>query len=335
MQFSAHESKVAVKLPREVVLESVGCPLGCPPGDHFILSGRDLVNFLPGEFQVVKCSSCGLMRTEPRPTLESMSYFYPESYAPYESTRMDVGGERQSKQGDWKSFLHVCLKRFVKLHIDTTPEIEPGHMLEVGCASGAFLQRMSRKGWVVEGIERSDVAASSARADGYHVVSKTLEDAPEPQHPYDLIVAWMTLEHLHEPVKALRKIHRWSKPGTWLTLSVPHAGSPGFRVFKESWFHLHLPNHLYHYTPATLSNVLRAGGWKLERIFYQRDLGDLVASLGHFMNERNLLRGLAARLASFPEWQGKLYLLFYPLSWLLSTIGLTGAMTIWAKRQDD
>ena len=48
-------------------IENVSCPLGCIKGDEIVLTGRDRLHDLPGEFTVVKCRSCGLMRTNPRP----------------------------------------------------------------------------------------------------------------------------------------------------------------------------------------------------------------------------------------------------------------------------
>jgi hypothetical protein len=68
-------------------LEEVPCPLGCAGSDRLVLEGFDRLQGLPGRFRVVECASCGLLRTNPRPTPESMSFYYGAGYLPYRSSR--------------------------------------------------------------------------------------------------------------------------------------------------------------------------------------------------------------------------------------------------------
>src|SRR3546814_7727601 len=95
---------------------------------------------------------------------------------------------------------------------------------------------MARAGWDVEGIEPSAHAARQAAEAGYKVRNVPLETAADPQLPVDLIVGWMVLEHLHQPLAVLRKLRRWIQPDGWLVLSVPDAGSLEFRVFGDRWY---------------------------------------------------------------------------------------------------
>ena len=60
----------------------IDCPLGCENNDQFVMEGKVLLRDLPGKFIVVKCHRCGLMRTNPRPTAESIGFYYPDDYAP-------------------------------------------------------------------------------------------------------------------------------------------------------------------------------------------------------------------------------------------------------------
>lgn len=314
----------------EVSLESRPCLFGCEPNDELVLIGFDRLYNLPGQFQIVKCRTCGLMRTNPRPTAETIGFYYPDNYGPYEATRVDATEDAEVQQLSWKR----RIKQLVKLNIDCLPRLEPGRVLEIGCASGGFLHRMARQGWIVQGIEFSETAASSARSLGHSVYAGALEAAPDPKQKYDLVVGWMVLEHLHAPIDALKKLHSWTRPDGWLAISIPNAGSFQLRVFKSAWFHLHLPHHLFHYNRRTLTKVLEAGGWKVERIFYQRVLGDLIASFGNVLTDRRLFTRLAAKLSSYPRWEGNLYLILYPLAYVLSIFGQTGSMTVWARRRE-
>lgn len=319
----------------EISWESRPCPLGCPTNDELVLAGHDRLYNLPGEFRVVRCRACGLMRTDPRPTPASMSFYYPDTYGPYQATRVSDECGTPTQPSSMKRRLSRLIRRLFETNIDRLPKLSPGRMLEIGCASGSFLQRMAQTGWKVEGIEFSETAARWARALGYPVYAGALEEAPVPERDYDLIVGWMVLEHLHDPIISLRKIYSWVCPSGRLIISTPNASSLALSLFRDRWFALHLPHHLFHYTPQTLTEVLARCGWQAERIFYHRDLSDLVVSLGYTLKDRKWPVALAEKLISFPERQGKLYYVLYPFAYLLSLLGKTGGMTIWARRIDD
>jgi 2-polyprenyl-3-methyl-5-hydroxy-6-metoxy-1,4-benzoquinol methylase len=316
----------------DVELESRPCPLGCAPDDEPILTGRDRLHGLPGEFQVVRCSGCGLMRTNPRPTPDSMTFYYPEDYGPYTSTKVESGSDRTSI----RQRLSRLAKRLIDLRIDSLPPLPAGRMLEIGCASGSFLHRMSALGWQVHGIEFSESPAKAAQALGYQVHCGSLETAPAPPHAYDLIVGWMVLEHLHEPALALQKLHSWARPGARLALSVPNAGSWEFRFFKDAWYALQLPNHLYHLTIKTLASLLEQSGWRIEKTLHQRDLSNLVISCGYVLQDRRVLPRIASWLIdSSKQRKGLLFVALLPFAYLMSALGQSGRTTVWAVRKDD
>ena len=301
-----------------IALEEVPCPLGCAAGDRLALEGFDRLQGLPGRFRVVECASCGLLRTNPRPTPESMSFYYGAGYLPYCSSRprARLGAELVDRL----------------LLAEAVPPLPPGSLLEVGCASGGFLRRMARRGWRVSGIERSEEADEACAALGYRVHAGTLETAPDGFGELDLVTGWMVLEHLHDPVGGLEKLYSWTKPGGWLAISVPNAACRERRWFGDAWFPLHLPNHLFHFTPATLRRTLERAGWEVQRIALQRNLGDLIASAGYVLQDRRRLPALSRLLVSYPWRGGRLNLALLPLSYPLSLLGQTARMTAWARK---
>ena len=315
------EKEIPFDFPPHINVESKSCPLGCPPDDQPVVSARDRINHLPGTWQVVQCRHCGLLRTNPRPDPESMAFFYPEYYSPYQDTIIQKRAIRESR-----------LKKMVHILGNTTrlPNIPPGRLLEIGCASGAFLDKMAANGWQTEGLERSESASAQARAMGYTVHTGSLENAPDREARYDLIVGWMVLEHLHEPIRVLEKLHHWAKPSGYLVLSVPNVQSFEFKLFRDNWFALQLPNHLFHFTPDTLNKVLARGGWRLTKVMHQRLLSNLIASTGFKWQSSHLFPGIADRLVDFPRRPGRMHHLLFPLAFLLSLFGQTGRMTVWA-----
>lgn len=311
-------------------LENVACPLGCKENDEIILVGHDRINNLPGEFTVVKCRNCGLMRTNPRPAPEGMGDYYPDNYGPYLGTQVE---QRQpNRPSEIKSFLRPLVRRIFNTKSEALPVLHPGRLLEIGCASGSFLHRMAACNWQVEGIELSEKAANAARQLGYQVHIGSLENAPAPAYPFDLIVGWMVLEHLHKPIDGLKKLHEWANSGAWLVLSVPNMNTWVFEVFKDKWYSLHLPNHLYHFTPQTLATVLEAGGWSLEKVHHQRSATDLIVSAAYAAEEKGWPK-LGKWLRDFAGWGGIWFYLLFPIAWVLSAFSQSGRMTVWARKR--
>lgn len=292
---------------------------------------RDRLHALPGEFTVVRCATCGLMRTNPRPTRDSIGLYYPDDYGPYRSTQIKSGAARP-RPPLWKRLLQPLYQRALRFNTNILPQLEGGRMLEVGCASGGFMAQMAAQGWQVEGIEFSDKAAARAREAGFKVYSGTLESAPEPDAQYDLVVGWMVIEHLHDPVASLAKLASWTRPGGWLAVSVPNAGSLEFRLFKQAGYALQVPSHLYHFTPETLGLVLERAGWQVNRIFDQRLLSNLFGSVGYVLEDLGAPKRLVRALKRYPGHAGWGHAVLYPFAWVMAALGQTGRMTVWARR---
>ena len=308
-----------------VELEAAPCPLGCEPNDEVVLCGRDRIHGLPGRFAIVCCRQCQLLRTSPRPTANSAGLYYPPSYAPFRSTQVTT--RRQTRLG-----LGARLVDKLRIHHDCLPPMPTGGLLELGCASGAFLQRMASEGWRVAGIESSPPAAAAARELGCEVFTGRAEQAPAPREPYDLIVAWMVIEHLHDPVGVLRRLSEWLRPDGWFVFSVPNAAGPWWSIFGDCWYELSLPQHLFHFTPTTVRQLLEYSGWRMRRIWHQRLAVSPVASLGCALEERRIAGRVARWLVGIAENPRFSPVVLYPAGWMLAALGMSGRMTVWAQR---
>lgn len=316
-------------LPQGVKLEDVPCPHGCPDGDTMLFDAADRINGLPGRFTLVRCNCCGLVRTNPRPTAETMGFYYPDNYGPYMGTKVTIERRGLSKA------LRGAVRRLIDFRAHKVPNLSSGKALEIGCASGGFLAKLSSYGWSVTGLEFSPTAAVAARQQGFNVIQGALEDVNLPKETFDLVVGWMVLEHLHHPITALRKLHEAAKPGAWLVLSVPNC-TGGLQQFGPDWFPLHVPNHLFHFSRETLGKLLQAGGWEIRRCMQQRVLIDWPLSMALKLQSRNLLPWLSGMLLQLPNGAGGLVfnVLCYPLAVVQAARGKGSRMTVWAKRKD-
>ena len=307
-------------------MEHSDCPLGCAPSDELVLEGRDLLHHIPGVFRVVRCGGCSLMRTNPRPSITSISRFYPPEYAPFAPLQIHKGA-------DSLSMIERLGRRVIDARSTSIPLKAPGSLLEIGCATGSYLTKMKRLGWDVCGIEASPFAAAAAAANGLPVYAGRLDTVPAPAVPVDIVVAWMVLEHLHEPLAALESVRQWTRPNGWLALSVPDAGSIESRLFKENWFALDLPRHLFHFTVPTLRRTLDMTGWRVDRVLYQRNVANAVGSVGYLLQQYSVFRPLGRAMAAFPFASKYWNAVVYPVSYLCAALRQTGRITVWAQRK--
>ena len=298
-------------------LEVAPCPMGCPVADVVVCISKDLIHGVGGEFQVVRCEQCALVRTNPRPTADDIGAYYPAEYSPHATLSRTAG---------WRSKLQAL----AGLRDHWLPDIPPGHVLEIGCANGDFLVHMKSLGWTVEGIEPGSVPAGVAGSKGLHIQNTTVESAEPPTQPADLVVAWMALEHFHHPVDALRKLAGWSAADASLVVSLPNLNGLSFRLFERYWYDLDVPRHLYHFTPETATSMLAASGWRVERVVYQRSVRELALSFSFWISARSK----DARISRWSSWAANSSLASYvlvPLGYFLAWRKKT-RMTVWAKR---
>jgi 2-polyprenyl-3-methyl-5-hydroxy-6-metoxy-1,4-benzoquinol methylase len=178
-------------------------------------------------------------------------------------------------------------------------------VLEVGCGSGRTLVELADLGWEVHGLEPSAAAVKTLKAHrDLSVTVGTIEQAEFPAGRFDVIVATMVLEHLHDPVADTAKLRSWLSEGGALTGSVPNCASWEFRVFGADWYALQVPTHLFHFTPATLTALLKRAGFQHVQIYHQRNVNNLAVHLGHALNRHRF--PLAQTFLDFPERSSRL-----------------------------
>jgi 2-polyprenyl-3-methyl-5-hydroxy-6-metoxy-1,4-benzoquinol methylase len=210
-------------------------------------------------FPVVQCQQCGLCFTNPRPSPLSIAHFYACDYRPHRSR-----GKRTARRW-WHRFqLWQRHSRKVRQALSLHGR---GSLLDFGCGSGSFLERMRRLGWEVTGLDTSAAAVQRVRQElGLPALAGSLPHAGLPPESFDVITMWQSLEHVHRPLRVLRDAHRLLVPGGKLLVSVPNIDSLPFRWFGQTWYGLDLPRHLTHFTPPTLRAMLEHAGFRINTL---------------------------------------------------------------------
>jgi SAM-dependent methyltransferase len=295
-----------------LALEPIACPLCGAPRATALCAERDLALGVPGRFTLARCEACGLLYQNPRVRRDELDRMYPDDYPPHarEPDRERVArahsaavrwvlaerlGYRHLATGEvgWRDRLRARWRqrRVEKVY---PPWHGRGRLLDVGCATGRFLQQMAAVGWRVSGIELDAVAAAKARTVTPDVVIGDPADVSLPPGSFDLITAFHVVEHLPDPAAALRRMLGWLAPHGLLIVEVPNVGGWGGTLFGRFWSGLDFPRHLVHFTPATMRALVeRCGGRVVDEWHWSKPRW-IIRSLRFWLAERG---GRPGRLA--------------------------------------
>jgi 2-polyprenyl-3-methyl-5-hydroxy-6-metoxy-1,4-benzoquinol methylase len=174
-----------------------------------------------------------------------------------------------------------------------------GRWLDVGCATGQFVEAAAKAGMAAEGFDVSPGAVARARARGLTAHLARVEDF-EPTAPYDTITAFDVIEHMLDPRAFLDRLRRWLVPGGTLVLTLPDVSSIYPRLLmRRHWFYYLPSDHLYYFDPRTITRLLTEHGFVVERVgraYKPLTLAYIVAQLQLF----NPALGWAVRLLAAP-----------------------------------
>lgn len=246
---------------------------------------------LGADLKVVRCRTCDLAFTNPRPTAATIGHFYPNDYSCYE-VRSAIGPRLKARlrarlqrlvlrcdygyPGSPPTRLERCGSSLARQWLrgglrrsEWIPYRGQGRLLDFGCGAGAFLERMRGLGWQVEGLDMSPVAAQAVmRHRGIQVHVGTLPHADLAAESFDCVTMWQALEHVHQPRETVREARRLLRARGLLVVAVPNLASWSFAHFGRQWFGLDVPRHLTHFTPSTLNALLAAEGFRVLRMTF-------------------------------------------------------------------
>jgi SAM-dependent methyltransferase len=166
--------------------------------------------------------------------------------------------------------------------------VQKGSLLDVGCATGDFLQAFHAiSDWDVMGLEIVPEAAAAARAKGLSIIEKKLEDANLEAGTFDVITLWDVLEHMPDPTQILKICYDVLKPGGMLVIKCPDPAGKEAALFKESWIGYEAPQHLFGFPKMVLVNKLRGIGFESVTTSQTgSDYSAFFVSFGHWLKQR-------------------------------------------------
>ena len=134
-------------------------------------------------------------------------------------------------------------------------------VFDVGCGRGLFLAALLAEGVEVWGFERSREATFGCDPRIHLHVGARVDDVTAPSGGFGAISIRHVLEHLKDPVDALRQMRTLLHPDGWLLVDVPAFDSLQAAFGGSAWFHLDPPRHLFHFTEVGLRSALVRCGY--------------------------------------------------------------------------
>jgi SAM-dependent methyltransferase len=264
------------------MLEQTSCIVCGANRPEYLYSSFDRLCGTPGKFDIVTCSVCGFVYLNPRPPENDSIKLYPRQYYSFLKWNEEVNFVRAFyRKIKWRALSRFNLTRFPGV-----PKfMEKGRILDFGCGSGEILGILKRVGWETYGIEINNEAAEYARSRDLKVYSQELKSIGFPDGHFDVIRISSVLEHLYDAPQILKEFHRILKNEGQLLVICPNFESFSSRLFKERWFHLDAPRHLYHFTPKSLSRFLNDHRFQIISI-RSCGSGGILGSVDYLLNEK-------------------------------------------------
>jgi 2-polyprenyl-3-methyl-5-hydroxy-6-metoxy-1,4-benzoquinol methylase len=205
---------------------------------------------------VLECGKCGIVYLAP--DKQDLKGYYTKEYR---KLYTPVLGKALNSQ----QLFDICLP-YQKARIEALKQVlgPSKKLLDIGCASGAFLYSVKSHVSECVGMEfNSENVRFVEKKLGIKVHSEGIEATSLPPGDFDIITAFQVLEHVDDPVRFLKGVYKLLKPGGTICIEVPNIQDVLLSVYKvkpyaDFWFR---DPHVFNYSPATLTTVLRKAGF--------------------------------------------------------------------------
>jgi SAM-dependent methyltransferase len=223
----------------------------------------DLVAFSPG---YLRCAACGTLLVARLPadtvtvadegsSLYGLNYFYDHA--------RELGHPSMTE----RAHLDLPERCVYWLRALLRRRPPPARVLELGCASGAFVGLLTAAGYEATGLDLSPAVTAFARETfEVETVTGPLEDQPGEPGRFDAIVLMDVIEHLPDPAHTLRAAARALADDGLLLVQTPRfdprRSLEELRAARDPFLeHLKPDEHLVLFSPASLARLLAETGF--------------------------------------------------------------------------
>lgn len=224
-----------------------------------------------------------------------------------------------------RSFVSAFFRAFLPIYRYLYSEVYPenknsGRILDVGCGCGEYMLNLKKLEWQVYGVDSNKKAVINAKTNyGLDVFCGEVLNSSFPDNFFDAVTMHAVLEHISEPIDALKEVHRILKERGELIISVPNIWNWERTFFGKFWWAWDIPRHLWHFSPTSLKRLLKKAGFGDIKIRHKADMYDFPG------NMKNMLKDIFPQHA-FLNVLGEKDKLRFITKYLMMPIGVISAL---------
>jgi len=214
--------------------------------------------FVKDTFRHVRCSHCGMVYVTPRlkDSSQQQEFFY-------DKNALVSGGVEGIAAREYKPSKR---RRLIAEADAYRGYYTTGYILDIGCGFGGFLSAASEQGWShPEGIEIAPQAAVYAQQ-FFPVKTTALEEHTYESDLFDVVRLNNVIEHLPSPRKLVEIVYHILRPGGLFVIATPNFDSFSVKVCGPAWQYIGGDDHLYLFTPRTLTYLLEENKFRVVRL---------------------------------------------------------------------
>ncbi|MCU0846387.1 MAG: class I SAM-dependent methyltransferase [Spirochaetes bacterium] len=202
------------------------------------------------------CNSCEIaFNASYRKISYSDSYFLDDYRNQYGKTYFE----------DFNSIYSLSKKRLEKIISLMPSGTVPGRLklMDIGSAAGFFLKCALDAGIQnLVGVEISDFVSDYCKREFGINVLKGPFDKQDPGLDFDIITAWLFIEHCENPMAVLLKIFNALNDGGVFAFSTVSIHGPLFRLRQDEWIQTHPVDHRIDFSPKGVRIALKKAGFR-------------------------------------------------------------------------
>lgn len=216
---------------------------------------------------IEECKACGFAHIDPMPERVDRAECYSEEKVVGRNVKQKNSLRKLSRA--LKKLWSKATKRdksaifYNKLLRYLAPESK---VLDVGCGDGSFIDK-AKENFVCTGIEISEYLASLAeKKPGIKIIIGNFLSTELKSEEYDGVTLISLLEHLDDPLSAMKKCFELLRQGGVLLTKTVNYNCLNRRIKKEGWTGFRPPDHVVYFSPSNLELLLKKIGFEKIKI---------------------------------------------------------------------
>ncbi len=197
--------------------------------------------------KLVRCKQCTFVFCLQIPTVEELKTYY-------------------SRYGLSQYLSPITVKRYHEWLDKFESFRKTGNLLDVGCASGLFLDEAKKRGWNVFGSEYGDEQVAHCRSKGIMMHQGPLTTGAFKGIAFDVITSIEVIEHINNPVEEMKLIYSLLRESGLFYCTTPNFNALSRYFLKDKYNIISYPEHLSYYTTRTLKNLMESANFRTEHI---------------------------------------------------------------------